>query len=67
MAASSSLRCCSIITSLDISSEKCEPSIVDSRVAQDCELMSDFVGPRMAIMHYVSGQTSTSNSEAAPS
>ena len=66
MGASSSLRCCSIVTSSDISSEKCEPSIEDSCVAQDCELRSDFAGPRMAIMHYISGQRITSNSDAAP-
>ena len=66
MAASSSLRCCSIVTSSDISSEKCEPSIEDSCVAQDCELRSDFAGLRMAAIHYISGQTSTSNSDVAP-
>ena len=66
MAGNSSLCCCSIVISSDISSEKCEPSIEDSCVAQDCELRSDFAGPRMAIMHYISSQTSTRNSDAAP-
>ena len=66
MAANSSLRCCSIVTSSDISSEKCEPSIVDSYVAQDCELMSDFGGPCMVVMHNISGQASAGNSDAAP-
>ena len=65
MAANSSLRCCSIVTSSDISSEKCELSIVDPIVTHDCELMSSLSRPRRTITYDTNSRASVNNSGAA--
>ena len=60
--ANSSLRCCSLVTSSDMTSEKREPSIEDSMVTQDCELMLDFTGSSAANTPNVSNRAGASNS-----
>ena len=61
MAANSSFRCCAIVTSSDMSSEKREPSTEDSTVIHNCDRALGIVNGPVAITLVFSDRAAASD------